>query len=61
MRSAHDMLTQLVEDNEKIVRYIRESAEFAEELNDFVTHDLLVERMAVHEKAIWMLRAMIAD
>ena len=61
MRSAHDMLAQLVDDHEKIVRNIRESAELAEEFNDFVTHDLLVERMAVHEKAIWMLRAMIAD
>ncbi|MDH3195562.1 MAG: DNA starvation/stationary phase protection protein [Hyphomicrobiales bacterium] len=61
MRSAHDMLTQLVDDHEQIVRNIRDSAEFAEESNDLVTHDLLVQRMAVHEKAIWMLRSMIAD
>jgi len=39
----------------------REGAAQAEELKDFVTHDLLTERLAFHEKAIWMLRAIVAD
>ena len=30
-------------------------------LKDFVTHDLLNGRLAFHEKAIWMLRAIVAE
>lgn len=60
-RSARGMVSQLVEDHEMIVRAARKTAEIAEENGDFVTHDLLVERMNFHEQAIWMLRAIIAD
>ncbi len=61
IRSAEGMIRQLVKDHEAIVANMREAAHLAEKHDDFVTHDLLVARMGFHEKAIWMLRAMIAD
>jgi DNA-binding ferritin-like protein len=35
--------------------------EVAEGLRDAVTADMLVERLQVHEKAIWVLRATVAS
>lgn len=61
IRSAREMVEQLVEDHEAIVRNLRQSAKHAEELDDYVTNDLMVGRLGFHEKAIWMLRAIIAD
>lgn len=55
------MVEELVEDHEALTRLLREAAGEAEELNDFVTHDLLTERLAFHEKAVWMLKAIVAD
>lgn len=59
--TARSMVEELIEDHESLVRLIREGAREAEELNDFVTHDLLTARLAFHEKAMWMLRAIVAD
>jgi len=59
--SALAMVEELVEDHEALSRLLREAAGEAEELNDFVTHDLLTERLAFHEKAVWMLKAVVAD
>jgi starvation-inducible DNA-binding protein len=59
-RSAHDIVAQLVEDHEEIVRRLRDISETAADYEDFVTHDLLNARLGFHEKAIWMLRAIIA-
>lgn len=58
--SAHDLLADLVADHEAICRDMREAAAAAEEAEDIVTNDMLVERLTFHEKAIWMLRAMLA-
>lgn len=55
--SAQDMLRQLVSDNETADRTLRETANIADEVNDLVTADLMTERMAVHEKAAWMMRS----
>ncbi len=55
--SAQDMVRQLVSDNETTDRTLRETANVAEEVNDLVTADLVTERMAVHEKAAWMMRS----
>lgn len=59
--SVEQLVGDLVEHNEAIVRLMRDAAEAAEEARDLVTHDLLVARMTVHEKAIWMLRAVAAS
>jgi starvation-inducible DNA-binding protein len=55
--TAREMVEDLVRDHESIVRKMRDCAEDAEEKRDFVTHDMLTGRLAFHEKAVWMLRA----
>lgn len=57
--TTEEMVQNLVDDHETAVRRFRGSIELAEEAKDFVTADLLTERLAFHEKAIWMLRAII--
>lgn len=57
--SAEGMVAQLLEDHETIVRAMRETFEVIDDANDEVTADLFIQRMAFHEKASWMLRAMI--
>lgn len=58
-QSAEAMIEQLVADHELIVRNIRETTSAAADMSDFVTHDMLNARLAFHEKAIWMLRAIL--
>lgn len=60
-RSAAGMIKQLVADHEEIARRIRGVSADAADRKDFVTHDLLNGRLAFHEKAIWMLRAIVAE
>lgn len=59
--SAHELLADLVADHEALCREMREVASAAEEVDDIVTNDMLVARLTFHEKAIWMLRAMLAN
>jgi starvation-inducible DNA-binding protein len=59
--TAGDMVKDLVADHEGLCRKMRDAAETAEQKGDFVSHDLLTGRLTYHEKAIWMLRAVIAD
>lgn len=53
------MISQLVGDNEIIVRLARELLPEIEETEDQVSVDLLSERMEVHEKNAWMLRSFL--
>lgn len=55
--SAEEMVEELALDHEKMVKRLRQAAMDADEADDLVTADLLTERLAFHEKAIWMLRA----
>lgn len=59
--TAEKMVEALIRDNETAARRLRESVEMAEELRDVATADLLTERLQAHEKAVWMLRATIAQ
>jgi starvation-inducible DNA-binding protein len=61
LRTTEEMLDQLITDHEAVVRNMRNTAHEAEDLGDIVTNDILVRRMAFHEKAIWMLRAIAAQ
>lgn len=47
----------LADDNAEIAARARELAEAAEEAEDIATHDMLVHRIEVHEKAAWLLRS----
>jgi starvation-inducible DNA-binding protein len=55
-----DMIAQLAKDQETVVRTARAVFALADESNDQPTADLLTQRMQVHEKTAWMLRAMLA-
>jgi len=54
---AKDMVAQLLDDQEAIVRYCRDLIGKAEAVNDAATVDLLTKRLESHEKSIWMLRS----
>lgn len=58
--SAEDMIRQLVEGQEAVVRTARSVFPAAESASDEPTADLLTQRMQVHEKTAWMLRSMVA-
>jgi starvation-inducible DNA-binding protein len=57
--SAKDMIRQLVEGNETLIRTLRAGVKVADELDDFPTADMLTTRMEVHEKNAWMLRSFL--
>lgn len=56
---AEDMIRQLVEGNEAVVRTARQVFPAAEEATDESSADLLTQRMTVHEKTAWMLRSLL--
>lgn len=59
--SAHDMVTDLIREHEEAVRDMRKAATTAGDNDDVVTEDMLTARLSFHEKALWMLRAVIAE
>lgn len=59
--SAPQMIAELARDQEAVVRTARQVFPLVDETHDKPTADLLTQRMQVHEKTAWMLRAMLAD
>jgi len=57
--SAKDMIRQLVDGNETLIRTLRAGVRVADELDDYPTADMLTTRMEVHEKNAWMLRSFL--
>ena len=57
--SAEEMIRQLVEAQQTVVRTAREAFELADEVSDQPTADLLTQRMQTHEKTAWMLRSLL--
>ena len=60
-KSWEEMVNNLIRDNETLACRCRELMEKAEESKDGVTHDLMIERLAFHEKTAWMLRSTVSD
>ena len=58
---AKEMIRQLVEGQEAVVRTAREILPIAEKVGDQPTVDLLSARMEVHEKNAWMLRSLLEE
>ena len=54
---AEEMLRSLLQDHELISKNGQALFKIAQEAGDEVTIDLLLERLAAHEKATWMLRS----
>jgi len=55
--NATEMLRQLTQDNETVVRTARSAFAAAEKAGDQATMELLTQRMSIHEKTAWMLRS----
>lgn len=58
---ARQMITQLITDQETIVRTARDLFPNVENSLDQATLDLLTRRMLIHEKNAWMLRSLLAQ
>lgn len=59
--SARDMIQQLLEGHEAVIRTARSIIPSAEGSQDESTLDLLTERLQWHEKTAWMLRSLLRD
>jgi starvation-inducible DNA-binding protein len=56
---AQEMIRQLVQDQEAVVRTARSMFKTVDQADDEPTADLLTQRMQVHEKTAWMLRSLL--
>ena len=59
--NAKEMIKQLVEGNEAVVRSARKVFPVAEKGGDEATCDLLTQRIQLHEKNAWMLRSLLEE
>lgn len=58
---AREMLTQLLEGHEAVIRTARAALPSVEKANDEASMDLLTQRLQLHEKTAWMLRSLLRD
>ena len=58
---AKEMIVQLLEGHETVIRSARSLSTIAENGGDEATLDLLTQRLQVHEKTAWMLRSLLRD
>jgi starvation-inducible DNA-binding protein len=59
--NAKEMIRQLVEGQETVVRTARSILPIADAAGDQPTADVLTQRMTVHEQNAWMLRSLLED
>lgn len=59
--SWREMVQQLVDGHEAVVKTARSLLDVVGDAGDEVTQGLLGERMAAHEKTAWMLRSLLAQ
>ncbi len=57
--AAMDMVRQLVEGHEAVIRTARSIFPVVGEAGDEATADLLTQRLQLHEKTAWMLRSLL--
>lgn len=57
--SIKDMLQNLLQSHETVIRSMRQLSEMAEKENDPATVDLMGRRLNAHEKFAWMLRSQL--
>lgn len=58
--NAEQMLSNLVEANEAVVKSARAALKVAEKAGDDASADLMTQRVAIGEKTAWMLRSHLA-
>lgn len=59
--TAEEMIKQLVEGQETVIRTAREMFDLVGKCNDEATADLLTQRIQIHEKTAWMLRSLLEE
>lgn len=59
--AADEMIRQLVQGQEAVVRTARSIFPVVDKVSDEPTADLLTQRMQVHEKTAWMLRVLLDE
>jgi len=52
-----DMIKELLEGHETLIRGARKTAELADKNDDFASMDMIGRRIGTHEKFTWMLRS----
>ena len=55
--SADEMVKHLTTANEKLLKDLRTARDHAAQAGDSETEDLVISRIQVHEKSLWMLRS----
>ena len=58
---ADDMIAELLADHEQMAKLTRDYYDHADSVDDQGSADICAERMAVHEKTAWMLRALLQN
>jgi starvation-inducible DNA-binding protein len=61
VRPSVEMLKQLLTDHQVIITFMREHLPAIEQVEDGATADLINKRLAVHEKASWILRSSLTS
>ncbi len=59
--AARDMIRELVQGQETVVRTARAAFSSVEKASDEASADLLTQRIQLHEKTAWMLRSLLDD
>lgn len=57
--SASDMVKHLVAANEKLVGDLKKARDYASEDGDSESEDLMIARLQVHAKTVWMLKSFL--
>ena len=55
--SAQQMVEHLVKANEKLLEDLRKARDLAGDAEDSESEDLMIARIQVHEKTVWMLKS----
>ena len=53
------MVRHLVSANEKLLQDLKAARDCAGEANDSESEDLMIARVQVHEKTVWMLKSFL--
>ena len=59
--NAQEMIRQLVDGQEALIRTVREAFKIADDANDQPSASMLSDRMEIHEKNAWMLRSFLEN
>lgn len=57
--SAGEMVRSLANANEKLLTDLKAASKRASEIGDSETEDMMIARIQVHEKTVWMLRSFL--